>query len=531
MMKKEISIEKIRYSEHYAFYTIVKIDKLNSTFFKIKTLINSIDDYDKNRTFHLIINSFEYINNTNLILKEKEPTFINFDNTIDKINLLYNLTNKDIYIYPISVSFFIKEKIKFRIKVDNNEGKSFIKIVSYKDRILIDTKFIPKNDSIINIVVEKIDKNAKAVMIIKIIGDYLAPIFLQKNILNAEFIPTNASYQYFYMEVFKGEEGEIILNYKRYKGILISKLISKEEINEYYIYNSSDYYPKEEEEINNSKIFDYLEYNEYTQNISFNTFQTNNLCNNGCYLLLTYYSIYLNNKTSDITISGSEFTLLCRILDNKNEDRSQIITIPLNEYIFGTFEQTGFNTHYYSMFVPENTTNLILEMNFFNIKIYYYGIGVERFNIYKAHDLGTLYMNVLIDFDPIIYEVEPIGGNFISFALTNMVEKISNYYFRILPYDNINNKYLIYPVDSNTQSICKTTEIFGKNTCFFIIDNNYKYLQSDIIIYAYGGNKISYSAGFVENNESDYYSLDLEELNFKNNMNQNNNFFIIDNKE
>ena len=78
-------------------------------------------------------------------------------------------------------------------------------------------------------------------------------------------------------------------------------------------------------------------------------------------------------------------------------------------------------------------------------------------------------MNVLIDFDPIIYEVEPIGGNFISFALTNMVEKISNYYFRILPYDNINNKYLIYPVDSNTQSICKTTEIFGKNTCFFII--------------------------------------------------------------
>ena len=140
-------------------------------------------------------------------------------------------------------------------------------------------------------------------------------------------------------------------------------------------------------------------------------------------------------------------------------------------------------------------------------------------------------MNVLIDFDPIIYEVEPIGGNFISFALTNMVEKISNYYFRIFPYDNINNKYLIYPVDSNTQSICKTTEIFGKNTCFFLIDNNYKYLQSDIIIYAYWGNKISYSAGFVENNESDYYSLDLEELNFKNNMNQNNNFFIIDNKE
>ena len=391
--ENEISIEKIRYSEHYAFYAQVERNKLNSTYFKIKALINSINDYGKNRTFHLIINSFKYINNTNLTLKEKEPTFINFYNTIDKINLLYNLANKDIYIYPISVSFFIKEKIKFKIIVSNNEGKSIKKIISYKDRILIETNFIPKNDSFINIYVEKIENNAKAVMIVNIIGDYLTPIFFQKNILNIGIIPTNASYQYFYMEVFKGEEGEILLTNKRYKGILISKLIPKEEINEFYIFNSSDYYPKEEE-INNSKLYNYLEYNEYRQNMNFNSSKTNTLRKNGCYLLITYYSIYLNNKTKNTKIIGSEFTLLCGMLEDENEDRSQVITIPFNEFIYGTFESSSFNIHYYSLFIPENTTNLIMDMNFFNIKIYYYGIGVKRFNIYKAYYLDTLLSNI-----------------------------------------------------------------------------------------------------------------------------------------
>ena len=317
------------------------------------------------------------------------------------------------------------------------------------------------------------------------------------------------------MEVFKGEEGEIILNYKRYKGILISKLISKEEINEYYIYNSSDYYPKEEEEINNSKLYNYLEYNEYTQNMFFYSSQTNSQCKNGCYLLLTYYSIYLNNKTKNNKIIGSEFTLLCRILEDEEEDRSQIITIPLNEFIHGKIDKRSFKMHYFSIFIPENTTNLMIDMNFFNIEIYYHGIGVKRFNTDKAYLLKSLLANILWDFNPKIYEVEPFGGNFISIAFTNMIGKQSNYYyFRALPVDSINNNFLLYPLDTNVPCICQTTKIFDKNTCLFIIDNNYKDLQNDFIMYTYGQNKINY-VGLAENNESDYYSIDLKDLNFK----------------
>ena len=40
-------------------------------------------------------------------------------------------------------------------------------------------------------------------------------IILQKDILNLEFFPSRIECQYFYMEVFKGEEGEIVLNDKK----------------------------------------------------------------------------------------------------------------------------------------------------------------------------------------------------------------------------------------------------------------------------------------------------------------------------
>ena len=62
-------------------------------------------------------------------------------------------------------------------------------------------------------------------MVVKVIEDYTTPIYFQKNILNIGFIPSSVSYQYYYMEVFEGEYGEIILNNKRYNGRLFSYII------------------------------------------------------------------------------------------------------------------------------------------------------------------------------------------------------------------------------------------------------------------------------------------------------------------
>ena len=197
----DMTIETISNYEYDAFSTLIKKDKLTTTIFKIRALalINSIKDYDRKRTFNLKINSFEYINSTNLTVKEKEPTLLNFNNGFNKINLLFNLDKKDIYAYPISISFFIKERVKFNITVSNDEDELFHKIVAYQDRILIDPNLIPENYPYINISIEKIEKEKNAVMIAKVIGDYSTPMHFQKNILNLEFIPSNISNLYYYI--------------------------------------------------------------------------------------------------------------------------------------------------------------------------------------------------------------------------------------------------------------------------------------------------------------------------------------------
>ena len=55
-------------------------------------------------------------------------------------------------------------------------------------------------------------------------------LMLQKNEINYGFITTEIKYQYFYMEVFKDEVGEIMLYNKRFYDELIAKIILKNEI-------------------------------------------------------------------------------------------------------------------------------------------------------------------------------------------------------------------------------------------------------------------------------------------------------------
>ena len=177
-------------------------------------------------------------------------------------------------------------------------------------------------------------------MFANIIQNYSSPIYLQKNQLNLGFIPIEFDYYYYYMEIFKGEEGEIMLFNKRQNGILISKIIEKNKSK----IPKEDEFPKYNESDMQSN--DYLEFNIYNQKLSFNSSRTEK-CENGCFLLITYYS----NISKSLEINGTEFSILSRIWDEE-EFESQINIIPLNEYIFGFFDEYTVNIHYYSVFIP-----------------------------------------------------------------------------------------------------------------------------------------------------------------------------------
>ena len=70
-------------------------------------------------------------------------------------------------------------------------------------------------------------------------------------------------------------------------------MIKKNESDKYNIFSSSKNYPKKEEKNNIDIGTDIFLFDEYSQKLSFK--KTNN-CNEGCYLLITYQSIYFENE-------------------------------------------------------------------------------------------------------------------------------------------------------------------------------------------------------------------------------------------
>ena len=109
---------------------------------------------------------------------------------------------------------------------------------------------------------------------------------------------------------------------------------------------------------NNENKIDEISYNKINKTLIFYS---------KIFLLIinTYFSIYFN-KTYNTNIIGIEFTLLRRIFDEEEEFRSQIINIPLNEYIFRAIKVGSIKIHYYTLYIPENN-NIELETNLNNI--------------------------------------------------------------------------------------------------------------------------------------------------------------------
>ena len=262
-------------------------------------------------------------------------------------------------------------------------------------------------------------------MIVRIIQNNSSPIYLQKNQLNLGFIPNEIDYNYYYVEIFKREEGEIILFNKRQNGVLISKIIEKNN----NIIPKVDEFPKYNENIALSK--DYLEFNIYNQKLNFNSSHTEK-CERGCFLLITYYS----NISKSLKINGTEYSLLSRIWEEE-DFKSQIINIPLDEYIFGYFDKVSVNIHYYSIFIPYETDNIYIEIHGQNI-LGYSKEGIIQINTQKITSntkklFDKCQNKMIIKLNRKDIGLDSFKGKYISFAFEKDIKDIySYYYFRIL---------------------------------------------------------------------------------------------------
>ena len=332
------------------------------------------------------------------------------------------------------------------------------KTISYIDKFIIKKDLIPINTNIISILLTLKEEDKVSDVIVRVIGDNSTFYYLQRNFLNLEFILSEEKTQYFFMEVYKDEEGEIMLHDKRKNGKLASIIFNQERFPEI----------KDFKNISNEEFDD--EFDEYSQKLSFNTIDCKNL-NNKCYLLITYFgSFNLSN------IIGTEYTLLTRIWD-KFEFISKIVNIPLNEYAFGNLDEKSVNRHYYTVLIPEDSENITIEIHGNEIKAYAIN-GIKKINsISKKDDIYDLdYNNTkgeIIILRKEDFKLKSFKDQYISFSFFRediKLDKISYYYFRVLQPDSINN-ITFYPLDSNFENLCRPE--LKTNSCYFLLKNDY----------------------------------------------------------
>ena len=496
----KIVYEISNYNFNVLYFSITK----KSYEVEINPLIDSIKMQKQNRNYHLIINSIKIDDSSNppeLTIIKNEPVFLYFKKgELEKIKLLYKFENSDLG-HPIIISFFIKENIKFKIEISDNKNNIIItRNINYKENIIIK----PEADKSYNILISSDELKEKPTMIVKVIQNNSTPFYLQKNQLNLGFIPIEIDYYYYYMEVFNGEVGEIMLYNKRKNGILKSKIIKK---------NKKNLIPKIKEfpNFDESDLLsnDYLEFNIYNQKLDFKSSQTKN-CENGCFLLITYYS----NISKSLDINGTEFSILSRIWDEEEFD-SQINNIPLNEYVFGYFDEDTVNIHYYSVFIPYESNSIYIEMHGNNI-VGFSKEGIVQINTYKLTNNTKMLFEECQEKMIITLTKKDLGlksfkGTYISFAFEQFSNDYAYYYFRILQ-KNPEKNYTIYPLDTNKENYCET----DNKKCHFLLKNSYNDLSNTIFIYGFGEMNTSYKVISMNYNDI-YYSensySDKQEIN------------------
>ena len=429
------------------------------------SLINEQEKYKNKRICPLIINTIE-VKKFSLFVQEKEPTFLYFDDKFTKIILLYNI--KELKEKSSStLSFSFSEITKFNINIPDLINTN----ISNSTTIFLDSDSLSKiKENILNITITHFE-NTKSSLIFQIIEPNSINV-LQKYNLNKGFITSNYLYQFYYMQVLD-EEGEIMLHNKRNNGKLFG-VIKGGNIDPY---NISEYSKDEKD--------NELEFNEHTQKLSFNSEHTKN-CKKGCYLLISYYN---DNYNTNRPIINYEYTLYARIWDYDDEI-SQIINIPINEFIFGTFEEDSFINHYYSTFIPNETKKLVIQIQSNHIEGFI-GKGKKKLVTSKKkidNDLNITVDKINVEFSKEkLKELGYLDSEIsLAFRSKNYFENIfSFYYFRISILKD-NDEYLIYPFDSNIGNNCvpQKEKNFSNNYyyCYFLLSNKNKEFNLNFIV-------------------------------------------------
>ena len=250
------------------------------------------------------------------------------------------------------------------------------------------------------------------------------PSIIQKNILRRSGSNDNST-NYFYFEVDKGEEGEIVLDFKRGIGSIFAKIMSKESI-EIDDYEKGIAWRGKIALPNETNYDKELEYDPLFQKIRYTQFQTNK-CLKKCFIVFGVKT--KDNMKSFQNIFNSEYNVLVRYMNPNVNNLPKIASfIPFNELISGVLHELASFNHYH-------VYNLYIEGN-------YDGIEIE----YKSLT-ATLYISWDVDY-------QPISSCFIAPGRTVQFQKLLK--------------------DSNCGSRTTPSSYKGKTIKFIVSTNNFE---------------------------------------------------------
>ena len=176
------------------------------------------------------------------------------------------------------------------------------------------------------------------------------------------------------------------------------------------------------------------------------------------------------------------------------------MNIPFNEYLFGSFYKGSITHHYYSIFVPNDTNKIIIQLEG-NYLDGFIGEGITKLNTIKELD-QIINLNIINETNVIELTKDNLNFDFrnryisLAFRSKNFFEDIFSFYnFRILYLKK--DEELYYPLDSNFGNLCLAKKVpsnkepsNNKYYCNFILSNNYNELSSYFSIT--GANQVEY---------------------------------------
>ena len=515
--------------------------KINNTnrIITISPLIDIIDGEEKEnyaqKKCYLSINSMNE-NNPEIKIENKNDNIFYFNsNFSDYLNLSYEVkeVSDDNF---VALFFQYNEKCNFLINInyfkEDKEINLISKNISNSSYIYLKSDILKNISSevsniYLNIIIKKIDNNKEINMFFKIVEKEMISM-IKKDGLNYGFITTNTYYQYFYFEVFQDEEGEIMLHYKRFYGELLAKIVTKDEINYNNLFNTS-IYPKEQMNDTN------LNYNPHSLKLIYD-YKNTLTCEKGCYILVTYIQ-----QKSDVTLPtiGYEFALLSRTW-KYTDYITQIIDIPFNEYILGAFEKDSITYHYYSIYIPDDTEKIIIQLDGNYIDAFV-GEGRKKINARKIRE-SDMNLKLVENQNVIILNRTQlkVKNKAISFAFrakSDLYDIFAFYHFRVLYIEK--DETIYYPMDSQLGNLClpelnDETNLYHCNLLFsnkydelttnFSVStpNQNEYYKINVIIIYKNGSIYDdglrdmfylYHNNIEENNTIDYYIFTFEFLN------------------